>query len=175
LVIADLLLERFPDEAEGALALRHVDLVRREALAEVGGRLDLGRYLRLAKGEVAAGGRDNPALLADAAEAVIGALYLDGGLPAARAMIEEHWSPLLAAAGQPPQDAKTALQEWAQARALRLPDYQEVERSGPAHEPVFTVEVSLEGYPPERGEARSKRQAEQIAADRLLGRLRTAG
>jgi ribonuclease-3 len=175
LVIADLLLHRFPGEAEGPLALRHVDLVRRETLADVGRNLGLGRHLRLAKGEEAAGERDNPGLLADAAEAVIGALYLDGGLAAARAVIEAHWTPMLDAAGHPPQDAKTALQEWAQARALELPDYQEVERSGPAHEPVFIVEVSLAGQPAERGEGRSKRLAEQAAAERLLSRLSVAG
>ena len=174
LVIADVLLRKFPGEAEGALALRHVDLVRRESLADVGRRLDIGHYLRLAKGEAAAGERDNPALQADACEAVIGALYLDGGLPAARAVIEAYWAPLLAAAQQPPQDAKTALQEWAQARGMALPDYQEVARSGPAHEPVFTVEVRLDGEKTERGEGRSKRLAEQVAAERLLNRLGAA-
>ncbi len=175
LVIADMLLQRYPNEAEGPLALRHVDLVRRETLADVGRRLDLGQYLRLAKGEEAAGERDNPTLLADACEALIGALYVDGGLEAARVLIEAHWAPMLAAAGHPPQDAKTALQEWAQARALALPDYQEVERSGPPHEPMFTVEVRLEGQPVERGEGRSKRLAEQAAAERLLRHLGTAG
>ena len=171
LVVADLLLRRFPNEAEGPLALRHVDLVRRETLADVGRRLDLGQYLLLAKGEAAAGERENPALLADACEAVIGALYLDGGLPVVRAIIEEYWEPMLVAAEHPPQDAKTALQEWAQARALALPDYQEVNRTGPAHEPIFTVEVCLEGQPAERGEGRSKRLAEQAAAERLISRL----
>ncbi|HEY5597299.1 MAG TPA: ribonuclease III [Kiloniellales bacterium] len=171
LVIADLLLRRFPDEPQGPLALRHVDLVRRETLAEVGRGLNLGRYLRLAKGEEAAGERDNPALLADACEAVIGALYLDGGFPAAHAVIEKYWAPMVAATGRPPQDAKTALQEWAQARALPLPDYQEVERTGPAHDPLFTVEVRIEGQRAERGEGRSKRLAEQAAAERLLRRL----
>ncbi len=171
LVIADLLLHKFPNEAEGPLALRHVDLVRRETLADVGRNLDLGQYLRLAKGEDAAGERDNPALQADACEAVIGALYLDGGLPAVQAVIEAQWAPMLAAAEQPPQDAKTALQEWVQARGMALPDYQEVARAGPAHEPVFTVEVRLEGHKAERGEGRSKRLAEQVAAERLLTRL----
>lgn len=174
LVVADVLLQRFPHEAEGPLALRHVDLVRRETLTDVGRRLGLGQHLRLAKGEDAAGERDNPALLADACEAVIGALYLDGGLSAARAFIEAHWAPMLAAAGHPPQDAKTALQEWAQARGMALPDYREVDRAGRAHEPVFTVEVRLEGQKAERGEGRSKRLAEQAAAERLLNRLGAA-
>jgi len=172
LVVTDLLLARFPDESEGALGRRLADLVRRETVAEVAGQLDLGRFLRLAKGEQAAGERDNPAILADACEAVFGALYLDGGLEAARAVIEPHWAPLIEAASQPPQDPKTALQEWAQGRGLALPDYREVARAGPAHGPTFTVEVSVVGQAPARGEGRSKRLAEQAAARRLLERLR---
>lgn len=174
LVVADLLLRRFPSESEGALALRLADLVRRETLAEVARGLGLDEYLRLAKGEEAAGERRNPALLADACEALIGALFLDDGLRAARAVIEPHWTPLLEAAGKPPQDAKTALQEWAQGRGLPLPGYREIARAGPAHEPRFTVDVRVEGYPPELGEGRSKRLAEQAAAERLLARVTAA-
>jgi len=172
LVVADLLLAHFPEESEGALGRRLAELVRRETLAEVAERLDLAPYVRLAKGEEAAGERDNPAILADVCEAVLGALYLDGGLAAARAAIEPHWAPLIETASQPPQDAKTALQEWAQGRGLRLPEYREVARVGPAHEPIFTVEVCVAGETPERGEGRSKRLAEQAAAGRLLARLR---
>jgi ribonuclease-3 len=172
LVVADLLLARFPGENEGALAVRHAELVRRETLAEVAGALGLDRHLRLAKGEEAAGERRNPALLANACEAVLGALYLDGGLGAARALIESYWVPRLDSESVPPQDAKTALQEWAQARGLVLPHYREVSREGPAHEPYFTVEVDVEGHEPALGEGRSKRLAEQAAAERLLARLR---
>ncbi|MCH8138711.1 MAG: ribonuclease III, partial [Proteobacteria bacterium] len=137
LIVADILLARFPDEAEGALAVRHADLVRRETLAEVAGELGLERHLRLAKGEEAAGERRNPALLANACEAVIGALYLDGGLDAARGLIESFWMARIESASEPPQDAKTGLQEWAQKRGLALPHYREVGREGPAHEPHF--------------------------------------
>jgi len=172
LVVTDLLLARFPEESEGDLGRRLAELVRRETVAEIAGRLDLAQYVRLAKGEQAAGERDNPAILADVCEAVFGALYLDGGLAAARAVIAPHWAPLIEAAPQPPQDAKTALQEWAQGRGLPLPDYQEVLRAGPAHGPTFTVEVSVAGEAPARGEGRSKRLAEQAAAGRLLDRLR---
>ncbi len=174
LVVADLLLARFGEEGEGPLAVRHAGLVRRETLAEVAEELELHRYLRLAKGEEAAGERHNPALLANACEAIIGALYLDGGLDAARALVEAHWAPRLEAEPRPPQDAKTALQEWAQARGLALPRYREVRRAGPAHEPHFTVEVSVEGEEPARGQGRSKRLAEQAAAGGLLARLRAA-
>jgi ribonuclease-3 len=172
LIVADLLLARFPAEEEGALAVRHAELVRRETLAEVAGELGLAAYLRLAKGEEAAGERRNPALLANACEAVIGALYLDGGLAAARGLVEPLWAPRLAAAAEPPQDAKTALQEWAQARGLALPGYREVGREGPAHEPHFTVEVRVEGREPTLGEGRSKRLAEQAAAARLLAQVK---
>ncbi len=174
LIVADLLLARFPDEAEGALAVRHAELVRRETLAEVAGAIGLDAYLRLAKGEEAAGERHNPALLANACEAVIGALYLDGGLAVAWAFVERLWGARLEAEARPPQDAKTALQEWAQARALGLPKYREVGREGPAHEPYFTLEVEVAGAAaqPARGEGRSKRLAEQAAAACLLARLR---
>jgi ribonuclease-3 len=172
LIVADLLLDRFPHEAEGALAVRHAELVRRETLAEVAGEIGLERFLRLAKGEEAAGERSNPALLANACEAVIGALYLDAGLEAARAFVEPLWTEHLEAPARPPQDAKTALQEWAQARGLRLPHYREIGREGPPHEPHFTVEVEVAGQEPTRGEGRSKRLAEQVAAARLLARIR---
>ncbi|MFQ5773311.1 MAG: ribonuclease III [Kiloniellaceae bacterium] len=173
LIVADLLLRRFPHESEGALALRLAELVRRETLAEVARDLGLDGYLRLAKGEEAAGERRNPALLANACEAVIAGLYLDAGLDAARALVEPRWTPLLEAAQRPPQDPKTALQEWAQGNGLPLPEYRVVARAGPAHEPYFTVEVRVVAQAPERGEGRSKRLAEQAAAQRLLARLRS--
>lgn len=173
LIVADLLLAHFPDESEGELGRRLAELVRRETLADVAAELELGTALRLAKGEVLSGERDNPAILADSCEAVIGALYLDGGLEAARRLIETHWRPRIEEAETPPQDAKTALQEWAQGRGLALPSYREVGRSGPAHEPRFTVEVSVEGRTPARGEGRSKRLAEQVAAARLLDAIGT--
>ncbi len=174
LLVAELLLERFPREAEGALAQRLAELVRRDSLAALALELDLGAALRLAKGEDSGGERDNPALLSDACEAVAGALYLDGGLAAARRLLVPLLVPLLERALEPPQDAKTALQEWAQGRGLPLPDYRETGRSGPDHEPLFTIEVSLPGQAGEIGEGRSKRQAEQAAAARLLVRLRGA-
>jgi ribonuclease-3 len=172
-VVADLLYKRFPHEAEGALAQRLSELVRRETLGDVGTTLGLGRYLRLAKGEEAAGERQNPALLANACEAVFGALYLDGGLSVARRLIEAHWMPLIEAERRPPRDAKTALQEWAQGHRLPLPAYTEIAREGPDHEPHFTVEVVVEDKGAARGEGRSKRLAEQAAAERLLARFRT--
>ncbi|MFQ5954663.1 MAG: ribonuclease III [Kiloniellales bacterium] len=168
LVVAELLFARFTNEREGDIARRHAALVKGETLAKVAADIGLGDYLLLSPGEAEAGGRDNPAILADVCEAVIAALYLDGGLAAARGFIERHWRPLIEAAGLPPRDAKTALQEWAQSRALPLPSYREIGREGPDHDPVFTVEVTVHGQPPVSGCGPSKRAAEQAAATSLL-------
>jgi len=171
LVVADLLVRRFPDEPEGALAKRFAVLVQRETLAEVAESLELAKFLRLATSEDLSGGRDNPTTLADCCEAVIGALFMDGGYEVAAATIRELWLPLAEQARHPPRDPKTALQEWAQARGLPLPRYREVRRSGPAHAPDFTIEVSVPGAAPAEGQGRSKRQAEREAAASLLERL----
>lgn len=171
LVIADMLFDAFPREDEGALAKRLVALVRRETLADVAARLALAPLIRLSRGEEEAGGRDNPAILADVCESLIGALYRDGGMEPARAFIERYWSALMEGTAEPPKDAKTSLQEWAQGRGFDLPSYRQIERSGPDHAPQFTIEVSVDDFPPERGEGPTKRSAEQIAAERLLSRL----
>lgn len=171
LLVAEMLYEHFKDEPEGALSKRFAALVQRDTLADVARAIGLGADLHLSPSEAQAGGRNNAAILSDALEAVIGALYLDGGLDVAKAFVERNWRPLLASSIKPPQDAKTALQEWAQARGLALPHYREVGRSGPAHDPIFSVEVSVVGQAPVTAEGRSKRQAEQAAAQLLLQRL----
>ncbi|HEV7370972.1 ribonuclease III [Arenibaculum sp.] len=168
LVVAAWLLERFPDEPEGHLAKRHAALVRREALGVIADELSLGRHLRLSQGEADQGGRTNRAILADCCEAVIGALYLDGGLASAQALIRRYWAPLIERAAPPPQDAKTALQEWAQGRGKPLPVYETVGQSGPAHEPQFDVRVTVEGHEPVTARAGSKRAAEKLAATTML-------
>lgn len=171
LVIADLLYSRFPEEAEGALARRHAALVRKEALARVAEKIGLSAFLRMSRGEEDAGGRSNAGMLADACEAVIGAAYLDGGLAPVQAFIRANWLPLLEESSAPPKDAKTALQEWAQQRGLPLPEYGTLETSGPDHSPVFRIQVSVKGYPPESASGNSKRVAAQVAAQALLKRL----
>lgn len=168
LIVAEQLLDRFPHEREGAIAKRHVSLVRREALAEVARTIGLGRFLILSRGEDDAGSRGSDTILSDAMEAVIGALYLDGGLEAARAFILTQWNRLLELDLRPPQDPKTTLQEWAQGRKLPLPQYETVTQSGPAHAPEFTVKVIVEGQEPCIGIGRSKRLAEQAAAAALM-------
>jgi len=168
LVVADHLVTMFETEAAGALARRYNSLVRRETLAEVARAVDLGDFLRMSKAEEESGGRDKPAMLADATEAVIAALYIDGGLEAAADFIHRHWDPLIGTDGQSARDAKTALQEWAHAAGLHPPMYEEVERSGPAHDPVFVIAASLDGHAPVYGEGTSKRRAQQAAAAALL-------
>jgi len=168
LVIADHLLETFPDADAGGLARRYNSLVRRETLAKVARKLDLGAYLRMAKAEENSGGRNKSAMLADGCEAVIAALYLDGGLEAASTFIHTHWDSLVGRDGQARRDPKTALQEWAHAAGLHPPMYEEVERSGPAHDPHFVVAASLDGHAPVTGEGTSKRRAQQAAATALL-------
>lgn len=172
LVAADMLLEAFAGENEGQLARRHVALVRQEALERVARALDLGRYINLAKSEEDGGGRTNPALLADACEAVIAALYMDGGLEAAAKFVRRFWGDMLAETPSPPKDAKTGLQEWAQARGLALPVYREMTREGPAHSPIFTVEVEIAGKPSVSARGSSKRTAEQRAAEEMLKKVK---
>jgi len=171
LVVAETLFDHFPDAEEGALARRLAALVRRETLAEVADAVGLGDALILSPGDEESGARANPAILADACEALIAALYRDGGMAPARAFIDRHWRPRMEAAAEPPRDSKTALQEWAQGRGLDLPIYDLVGRDGPEHAPTFRVEVRVAGLAPAHGAGRSKRAAEQAAAAALLGAL----
>ena len=168
LVVARLLMEAHPDERVGQLARRHASLVSGEALARVGRRLDLGKYLVLSRGEMEQSGPTKARTLGDCCEAVVAALYLDGGLDAAETMIRRYWLPMMRESAKPPRDPKTGLQEWAQARALPLPVYTVLRREGAAHEPLFDVECAVSGLPPFRAEGRSRRAAEQAAARRTI-------
>jgi ribonuclease-3 len=169
LAMADLLLRRFPHEREGDLARRYAALVSAATLAEIAGEIELGAHIRLSDSETQAAVR--PTILADSLEAVLGAVFLDAGFAAAATCVEQLWGERLSATLAAPRDAKTTLQEWAQARRLPLPDYREVGREGPAHAPVFVVDVAIKGHEPTRGRAGSKREAERLAAAALLERL----
>jgi ribonuclease-3 len=171
LVIAEALLAQDPAAAEGELAPRLNALVRKETCAEIAASLDLGAALRMGRSEMLTGGRRKTAVLGDAMEAVIAAVYLDGGLDAARALILRHWGPRIAATRGLARDPKTALQEWAQARGQRPPAYIDLDRQGPDHAPVFSVQVRLEDGRAADGKAASKRAAQQLAAEALLARL----
>ncbi len=169
LVIAEALSTRFPDEAEGELAPRLNELVRKETCAEVAREIGVDAWLRLGKSESKTGGRRKTAILGDAMEAVIAAVYLDGGLPAAETLIRRLWGHRIESQGaSAPRDAKTSLQEWAQGRAQRPPKYETVGRSGPDHAPLFRVAVTLQSGERAEAEAKSKRAAEQEAAGKML-------
>jgi ribonuclease III len=172
LVIADMVYRAYPAEPEGALARRFTALVRKEALARVAETIDLGSHLRVSRAEAEQGGRGSHNLLADACEAIIAALFLDGGFEVARRFVERWWQPLLAEQAEPPQDAKTALQEWAQGLGLPLPVYRLIASEGPPHDPTFEMEVSLPGRTPAQGRGRSRRAAESAAANALFSLLK---
>ena len=169
LVVAETLYQRYPDEDEGSLTRRVHSLVRWEACARVGEDVGLWEHLVLTRSE-AAGGRARGPILGSALEAVIAALYLDGGLDVARAFIERWWGSMFADAGTDMRDAKTRLQEWAQSRGKEsaAPVYTLKEQAGPDHAPRFVVEARVQGLEPVTGEGGSKRQAEQDAAAKLL-------
>lgn len=168
LVIADMLIAAFPEADEGELARRLTALVRNESCAAVALDIGLGGWIRLGGGEVQSGGRKKAAILGDVCEAVIGALYLDGGLPVAGRFIGAHWRSRMLNWSGPLRDAKTTLQEWVQGRGLAAPTYAIVERSGPDHAPSFGVAVTIEGMAEVVGTGRSKREAEQKAATAVL-------
>lgn len=170
LVISDLLFRGFPKADEGELSRRLADLVRTETCAEIARSIDLGASIRLGASEANAGGRLRTAILADVCEALIGAVFLDRGYAEAASLIERLWSERMRTPVRALRDAKTMLQEWAQARGLPAPTYREVERIGPHHDPQFRVAVELRDRPPAEGHGRSKRSAEQSAAAVMLTR-----
>ena len=171
LVMAEALLERDRAAQEGQLAPRFNALVRKEACADVARQIDLGKVLKLGRSEMMSGGRRKQALLGDGMEAVIAAVYRDAGFEAAREVVLRLWGKRIESVKEDARDAKTALQEWAQARGQTPPEYVETARSGPDHAPQFTIEARLADGQAESATAGSKRQAEQAAATALLARV----
>lgn len=170
LAVASMLYEAFPDADEGELSQRLAVLVREETCADMAVALDLGQAIRLGAGEAAAGGRKRRAILADICESVIGAVYLDAGFESARALVERAWRAHLESPPRPLRDAKTTLQEWAQARGLTPPTYEQIGRAGPDHRPEFRIAVLVGGLAMAEGQGGTKRIAEQAAAAALLDR-----
>jgi ribonuclease-3 len=170
LLIAEWLAERFPHEQEGALAPRLAHLVSQPTIAVIAERLGLPAVLAVAPGESRAGVRKRATVLADATEALIGALYLDGGIAPARAFVRRAWEEAMGTHAAPPKDPKTALQEWLLGRGMPLPSYDLVSRDGPPHDPMFVIAVEAAGARGE-GSAGSKRVAERLAAEDLLRNL----
>ncbi|QUJ75753.1 ribonuclease III [Sulfitobacter albidus] len=171
LVMAEALLDKDRAASEGQLAPRFNALVRKETCADVAREIDIGAVLRLGRSEMLSGGRRKQALLGDAMEAVIAAVYLDAGFDTAREMILRLWGVRIGSVDADARDAKTALQEWAQARGQQPPSYALVKRSGPDHAPVFTIAVTLDSGETAQASGSAKRQAEQEAAKDLLARM----
>ncbi|SLN29226.1 Ribonuclease 3 [Pseudoruegeria aquimaris] len=171
LTMAGALFAADSEATEGQLAPRFNALVRKETCADVAREVDLGAVLKLGRSEMMSGGRRKAALLGDAMEAVIAAVYLDAGFETAQAMVLKLWGNRIHTVETDSRDAKTALQEWAQARKQQPPRYTQLKREGPDHAPVFTIEVKLESGESEKATAGSKRQAEQAAAKALLARM----
>lgn len=170
LVMAEWLAERFPAEPEGYLGRRLAHLVSQPVLAEIAERIGFPALLTVGAGESRSGVRRRASVLADAMEAALGALFLDGGLAPARDFVRRSFADAMQTQADPPKDAKTALQEWAQARGHDLPSYHVETRAGPSHAPEFVIAVSAAGQTGQ-GRAGSKRAAEQAAAKDLLDRL----
>lgn len=170
LAVADLLFELHPDATEGELARRFNRLVRGQTCASVARRLGLGPHLVLSESEAESGGRDKETILADAVEALLGAIFIEAGFETARKVVRSLWTSQVEAMPHVVADPKSALQEWAQGQGLQLPEYIEISRSGPDHAPRFVTEVHIAGREPARGEGATKREAEQAAASTLLAR-----
>jgi ribonuclease III len=168
LAIAELLWSTYPTDSEGQLAKRFNGLVRGEACAGIGRTIGLGPFLILSGSEADSGGRAKETILADAVEALLGALFIEAGFDKAREVVRRLWLPLLDDMPEATTDPKSALQEWAQGQGLPLPRYAEVKRQGPDHAPHFVAEVRVPGHPPAQGEGPSKRIAEQAAATAML-------
>jgi ribonuclease III len=169
LLVADRLCRDFPEADEGQLSSRLHSLVDKTACARVGHRLDLGAALRLSPGETKTGGRRKDGIVADAVEAVLAAVWLDGGIDAARAVFERAWAEELAAPAAPRlANPKSALQEWSQAQGRPLPSYEVIKRTGSDHAPTFTVQVSIKGLEPLTAQGRSRQEAEKAAAVAML-------
>ena len=171
LVMAEALLEIDQTAPEGTLAPRFNALVRKETCAEVARQIELGGVLKIGRSEMLSGGRRKDALLGDGMEAVIAAIYKDGGFEVAKTIIINLWGDRIKNVKGDARDAKTMLQEWAQARGQNPPNYEVMSRSGPDHAPDFLVKVILESGETSEALAGSKRQAEQMAAKALLQKI----
>ncbi len=171
LVIATALYRDDPGADEGGLAVRFNTLVRRETVADAARLLGLGPYILLGKSEERQGGRDKPAILADVCEAVIGALYLDGGLGPAEVFVQRYWADFMVESGSATKDPKTELQELIQARDGKPPRYRVLAQDGPDHAPCFTVEVRAAATEAAEGQGGSRQEAEKAAAKAMLAAL----
>ena len=171
LMIAEALMDALPEATEGELSRRFHTLVSREACADVARQLELGPALRLAAGETKSGGRSNPTILGDACEALIAAVYLDGGYDSAVRCFSPLWEKALTdSADTWRANPKSFLQEWAVANGKSPPVYRLTDRQGPDHAPIFTIEALIDGLSPQSASGRSRQEAEKAAALGLIER-----
>jgi ribonuclease-3 len=175
LVVSDMLYRAFPNADEGELSKRLADLVRKESCAEVAKLLGLADDIKLGAVGAGASARLRKSVLGDICEAVIGAIFLDGGYAAAAEFVTGNWTERMRKHRRPLRDPKTMLQEWAQAKGLPTPVYREIERTGPHHDPQFRVAVELPGFAPAEGIGGSKRAAEKVAASVMIEREGVGG
>jgi len=175
LVVSDMLYRAYPKADEGELSKRLADLVRKESCADVAKSLGLLEDIKLGAVGAGAGARLRKSVLGDICEAVIGAIFLDGGYVAAAQFVERNWTERMRKPRRPLRDPKTVLQEWAQGKGLPTPVYREVERTGPHHDPQFRVAVDLPGLAPAEGVGGSKRAAEKVAASVMIAREGVGG
>ena len=170
LLTAEELWRSYPEFDEGDMAPRLNALVRKETCAKAALFFGVDQYILMSEWEDESGGRKKNAILGDVMEALLGALYVDGGLEAARRVYDQYWTPNIDALSKLHKDPKTALQEWSQHKKLGTPHYEVIEADGPAHDPAFTIEVRVKSKEPAQGAGRSKRQAQMAAARAFLMR-----
>ncbi len=175
LIVSDMLYRSFPNADEGELSKRLAELVRKESCADVAKSLGLADDVKLGAVGASASARLRKSVLGDICEAVIGAVFLDGGYAAAQQFVETNWTERMKKPRQPLRDPKTVLQEWAQGKGLPTPVYREVERTGPHHDPQFRIAVDLPGLAPAEGVGGSKRAAEKVAASVMIEREGVGG
>lgn len=172
LVVAEMLIKRHPEEEEGALAKRQSALVRGEALVEIAKKLHLGQHIIMTPGEEFSGGRKNESNLENTLEALIGAIYIDGGLDELKKFIHKWWNDILEVMKEPPKDPKTTLQELVQGQGMPIPEYIMTNATGPAHSPIFEITVAIKGYGEIVASANSKKKAQKEAAKLMLIKMK---
>lgn len=168
LVITELLLQHFPDNDEGELAKKRASLIQGSRLSQIALQLSLDQFILMSDGEERAGGKTNPRILENVIEAIMGAIYLDGGLAEVKTVIERYWREYVLDADNLEVNPKAQLQEWAQQNGKPIPQYRIIDRQGPDHKPLFTIEVQVEGMPNFSAQAHSRKEAEKLAAQTLI-------
>jgi ribonuclease-3 len=173
LVMAHALFEEFRGENEGGLAKRHTALVQGTTCSFIGQKYNIAEFIILSDSEKEAGVHLNESIIADVVESMIGAIYIDGGYEEAQRVLLHLWGDMVQTLKDVPQDPKTELQEWVQARGLELPQYKIIDKSGPDHAPLFSIQLKIEGFDPVVSKGTSRRQTEKLAAKEMLKKLKS--